>query len=303
MKELHELKQKLADINKAKQELIHIKQSLEENKQALMKAKEQLNKEHLDVVQLEHWTLLSLLALFTHDKQERLEKEKQEEVEAILYVRQLEEENEVLRTELRTLSLLIDEEAMTQARLERLQIKRLAEIPNQQPQYQMMKEQMEHNRLLKGKLQSTIEAGNYLRRNIIAIKKVLDQLETGAALDQVFDHGNPLTVLNHTKIYELQKMIAKLQIEIYHYGKELEGITTCELYNMYMPFEYELQDLLRSPYFRRIHREVRQNLSVVRTSIEDYQNQLVKQNEIMVNAIGELEKVYEDLRNQMMQLL
>lgn len=227
-----ELKHKLHKIESAKQYMQTLQEKIEDNEDRLLQAEEQLKKENKDVEKLKSASLTSLLAWIKKDKEERLVKEENEAMRAILYVRQLEEERQSLQKEYERYSSLIKEEDRTRKQLEQAQ---LTSLPDGAEKENLlgMRNKLEEEARLQKELVEAIDAGYTVLAKLSAAERELSSAQ-GWGMYDIIGGGMVSSMIKHSHIDQAQGKLADFQRDLERFQKEVEDVRTME------PIELEL---------------------------------------------------------------
>lgn len=227
-----ELKHKLHKIESAKQYMQALQEKIEDNEDRLVQAEEQLKKENKDVEKLKSASLTNLLAWIKKDKEERLVKEENEAMRAILYVRQLQEERQSLHKEYERYTSLIKEEDRTRKQLEQAQ---LASLPEGAEKKNLlgMRNKLEEEIRLQKELIEAIDAGYTVLAKLSAAERELSSAQ-GWGMYDIIGGGMVSSMIKHSHIDQAQGKLADFQRDLERFQKEVKDVRTME------PIELEL---------------------------------------------------------------
>lgn len=221
-----ELKHKLHKIESAKQYMQTLQEKIEDNENRLVQAEEQLRKENRDVEKLKSASLTNLLAWIKKDKEERLVKEENEAMRAILYVRQLEEERQSLQKEYERYSSFIKEEDRTRKELEKAQ---LASLPAGVEKENLlgMRGKLEEEACLQKELAEAIDAGYTVLAKLSAAERELSSAQ-GWGMYDIIGGGMVSSMIKHSHIDQAQGKLADFQRDLERFQKEVKDVRTME---------------------------------------------------------------------------
>lgn len=227
-----ELKHKLHKIESAKQYMQALQEKIEDNEDRLVQAEEQLKKENKDVEKLKSASITNLLAWIKKDKEERLVKEENEAMRAILYVRQLQEERQSLHKEYERYTSLIKEEDRTRKQLEQAQ---LASLPEGAEKKNLlgMRNKLEEEIRLQKELIEAIDAGYTVLAKLSAAERELSSAQ-GWGMYDIIGGGMVSSMIKHSHIDQAQGKLADFQRDLERFQKEVKDVRTME------PIELEL---------------------------------------------------------------
>lgn len=217
-----ELKHRLAKIETLKDYQLELEKKFEDNSAKLQAAFLIVEKENKDVEKLQHASLSSVIAWFAKDKDERLAKEEQEALQAAVYLKQLQEENNVINEELVKCEEEIALEGVLQAKLAALEKKEALQGEKRhevKPYY----DQLEEAQRLEKELQEAIAAGCTVLEHLrLAIDELNDASSWGVI--DVAGGGMVSSMVKHSHVDAAQAEIARIQQELLRFQKEVRDV-------------------------------------------------------------------------------
>ena len=239
--QITDIKHRLAKIETMKDYQRTLEKQRKENSTKLNAAYIQWEKENKDVEKLKHASLSSLIAWFAKDKEERLMKEEQEALKAMLVLRQLQEENEAITKDLIHCEEEIAQEDALRETLHRLQMEEALKGPMKK-EVQQYAEELQQLQMLEKELQEALEASYPLTDQL---QKAVDELGSASSwgIYDVFAGGMVSSMIKHSHIDHAQEAIAQIQQDMRRFQKELKDISMIELPNVQMEEWLKFSDI------------------------------------------------------------
>lgn len=297
---IQELKLKLKKIASAKEYSVTLKQQLDEYKTAIAKAEEKQRREDRDVEKLQKLSVRSILAGISGNKEEQLQKEEREALQAAMYLNQLKESERALRKEYVDAQLLIEQEPYFIRQLETAQHRALREQPLISDEIRKLHEAMEDNRMLDRELKEALDAGHHVYELIDGARERLGSAQSWGVYDMV-GGGIISSVIKHERIDEAQQKISEIQLEVMRFKKEVEDVGNISLTNIDISASLSAFDI----YFDNIISDVMVQSKISRTlnDVHDFARHIRELNDKLYMQYEENQKKYEEMSRSYHALL
>ena len=292
----------LDDIEKAKKEVVTLKPALEQNAQALKKARLQLQKEQEDVEQLEHLSFSYIKAMLTNTKEEQLSKEQEELAQAHITFKHYEIKDEVLRAQYRKLQVLLSSQEALQHKLEELQRE---EAMQKHPLACIdVDQKIMDNRRKQHELQETLDCIRHISRRLDVVLHHFDDTFT---FDMLIEQGGFLTTAaKHNKLYALQDEIEHIRLDVMRLKKEFMQIQTHDLSNIDLPLDLIRADFSDNFFVHLVQGHVcvspemsiRKRMRDSIQGIQNFQKEIQKRDKVILMLMKENNLAYENLKDR-----
>lgn len=275
------IRHRLAKIESLKSYQEELYEQIKQNAINLAKAEAIAEKENRDVEKLKHASLSSILAWFAKDKEERLMKEEQEALRAMIHLKQLQEEQIVLQQEQDKINMEIDHEDALREALARL-VKQEALKSPQGTRAKELYDQLEKEQLLEKELQEAISASYIVTDSLREAIHELDSASNWGIMD-IAGGGMIASMAKHSHVDNAQKRIEEIKQDMRRFQKELHDVSDIELPNVVMERWLSLSDIFFDNFFMdfmvqsKINHH-RDQLKDILVQICDLQNFLLDQN-------------------------
>lgn len=189
---------------------------------------EQLKKENQDVQDLENTTISSLFYSIIGKKEERLEKEKYEAMQASIAYHRVKNEYDILVDRMRCLKDRIEKENALLQELEILQIETLTMTDEQKNQIQMCRNELNTKQIMLKEVQEAIIAGQNALYSLHEAENCLSKAKNWGVYDLV--GGDFLgTVMKHSYLDNAQKIMQTCQSGLKSFEKELKDVQSFQI--------------------------------------------------------------------------
>lgn len=292
------IRHRLAKIESLKSYQEELYEQIKQNAINLAEAEAIAEKENRDVEKLKHASLSSILAWFAKDKEERLMKEEQEALRAMIHLKQLQEEQIVLQQEQDKINMEIDLEDALREALARL-VKQEALKSPQGTRAKEFYDQLEKEQLLEKELQEAISASYIVTDSLREAIHELDSASNWGIMD-IAGGGMIASMAKHSHVDNAQKQIEEIKQDMRRFQKELHDVSDIELPNVVMERWLSLSDIFFDNFFMdfmvqsKINHH-RDQLKDILVQICDLQNFLLDQNnecmERQIDLKEQIEKI------------
>lgn len=242
-----EIRHRLAKIERLKSYQEELYEQIEHNKIMLAEAEVIAKKEHRDVEKLKHASFFSILAWFAKDKEECLMKEEKEALQAMVRLKQLQEEQVVLQREQDKINMEIDHEDALREALARLIKQEILKRP-QGTKAKALYDQLEKDQLLEKELQEAISASYIVTDSLRDAIHELDSASNWGIMD-IAGGGMIASMSKHFQVDNAQKQIEEIKQNMRHFQKELHDVSDIELPNVVMERWLSLSDIFFDNFF------------------------------------------------------
>lgn len=293
-----EIRHRLAKIESLKCYQEELYEQIKQNAINLAEAEAIAEKENRDVEKLKHASLSSILAWFAKDKEERLMKEEQEALRAMVHLKQLQEEQIVLQQEQDKINMEIDYEDALREALARLVKQEVLKSP-QGTRAKELYDQLEKEQLLEKELQEAISASYIVTDSLREAIHELDSASNWGIMD-IAGGGMIASMAKHSHVDNAQKQIEEIKQDMRRFQKELHDVSDIELPNVVMERWLSLSDIFFDNFFMdfmvqsKINHH-RDQLKDILVQICDLQNFLLDQNnecmERQIDLKEQIEKI------------
>lgn len=293
-----EIRHRLAKIESLKCYQEELYEQMKQNAINLAEAEAIAEKENRDVEKLKHASLSSILAWFAKDKEERLMKEEQEALRAMVHLKQLQEEQIVLQQEQDKINMEIDLEDALREALARLVKQEVLKSP-QGTRAKELYDQLEKEQLLEKELQEAISASYIVTDSLREAIHELDSASNWGIMD-ITGGGMIASMAKHSHVDNAQKQIEEIKQDMRRFQKELHDVSDIELPNVVMERWLSLSDIFFDNFFMdfmvqsKINHH-RDQLKDILVQICDLQNFLLDQNnecmERQIDLKEQIEKI------------
>lgn len=258
--------------------------ALELLKTKLSVLEEQLKKENKDVEKLEKTTIISLFHTLTGGKEEALEKEKYEAMQASIQYHQVLNEYQVKENYLNQLQERFNMENLLESELKTLQLDILSsENPTLKNELENKISEYENKKLELKEVEEALSAGEDVHESFERVLGYLSSAENWGIYDMV-GGGMISSMIKHGKIDDAQNalQLAKLKLEVFE--KEMKDIKG---WNIHLE-EFSVGLVMFDQFFDNIFTDFMvqnkisksiENMSNVQTQIENTLDKLFRKKE------------------------
>lgn len=217
-----QIKAELQYINNQKDFLYAHKQILEKLEKQLNIKQQQLLKENEDVEQLQNSTILSLFYSLTGQMDKKMEKEKQEAMQASIEYHQILNEYNMRKSEIEKLEKALENKPYLNQELQQLQLIIQQDNPHYNKEFKNITNKIEeYNQELK-KTETSLHAGKQVKNSIEDVLKFLTKAENWGFYDIIA--GKKIsTAIKYSYYEEAQRAIVAAKTKLLVFGEEMRG--------------------------------------------------------------------------------
>ncbi|WP_028042664.1 hypothetical protein [Candidatus Stoquefichus massiliensis] len=238
-----------------------------------------LYKENKDVDNLEKTTILSLFHSIIGNKEERLEKERQEAMEVSLQYHHICNEYQLKKDEIKKLQKRIQQEYTLQQQLEEVQLEFIKQTnPQQGVNLQELLRQYEDLQKISKEINEAIEAGVLLKD---ILNNVLSELSSakGWGVYDMLGGGMISTAIKHHHMDNAQKDYETVKIRLAQFEKELKDVQDLSIeYNhvgpTLMTFDYIFDSLFVDWLVQSKISKNKRNIQELNDQVDQVMNEL-----------------------------
>lgn len=302
---LKSLKVRKSNITKLKSELSDHKKRLNEEKKVFKELEKKMDKEYKDFKKLETLSIASLFSSIKGNKEEKLEKEKQEYLEAKLNYEKSKDTLKLLRDRINFITNEIKsenqiEEEYQQALKEKEQYI-ISSDGKKSKQLLEIDDQITETEIVLKETNEAIEAGYELNTNLSKIIMTLESAKDWGTYD-MFGGGTTSTHIKHSKINDARYLTVKTQYLVKNYTKELNDINfsadilkTLEISDFNTFADYFLDNFFSDFMVQNKINHSLDNVKSKKHKINKIQNELKNKRSQLTKKIEELESKKKEI--------